>query len=94
MLRVLVALSVGLAVALTPVAAQAIPPVISDLGVAAHAFDMSRVTLDNGRWHENQNRTMSYLKFVDIDRLLYVYRSNHKLTTESAMPNGGWDAPR
>ncbi|KAJ9161041.1 DUF1680-domain-containing protein [Coniochaeta hoffmannii] len=54
---------------------------------------MSQVTLDTGRWHDNQDRTLSYLKFVDLDRMLYVYRSNHKFSTKNAQANGGWDAP-
>jgi DUF1680 family protein len=40
-----------------------------------------------------QNRTLNYLKYVDLDRLLYNFRSTHKLSTEGAEPGGGWDAP-
>ncbi|OIW27104.1 DUF1680-domain-containing protein [Coniochaeta ligniaria NRRL 30616] len=93
MVRVLCALTIWLAVALRLAAAQAATTAKSDTGVAAYAFDLSQVTLGEGRWHENQNRTLTYLKFVDIDRLLYVYRSNHNLSTKNATPNGGWDAP-
>lgn len=42
---------------------------------------------------DNQNRTLSYLKSIDPDRLLYVFRATHKLATNGAVPNGGWDAP-
>ena len=26
---------------------------------------------------DNQNRTLSYLRFIDVDRLLYSFRANH-----------------
>jgi hypothetical protein len=94
MLPVLSVLSAWLAVGLQPAAAQAVTPAKPDMGVAAYAFDMSQVTLNTGRWHDNQDRTVTYLKFVDINRMLYVYRSNHKLSTNNAQANGGWDAPR
>lgn len=42
---------------------------------------------------ENQNRTLQYLKWVDVERLLYNFRFTHKLPTKGATPNGGWDAP-
>jgi len=68
-------------------------PVVVDSGVLAYPFDLSQVTLSGGRWQQNQVRTTSYLKFVDINRMLYVFRSNHKLSTNGATANGGWDAP-
>jgi DUF1680 family protein len=73
--------------------AQAEPPVTTDNGVAAYTFDISQVTLNVGRFHENQNRTLTYLKFVDPERLLYVFRANHNVSTNGATTNGGWDAP-
>jgi DUF1680 family protein len=42
---------------------------------------------------DNQNRTLNYLKSVDINRLLYNFRATHKLSTAGAQANGGWDAP-
>jgi len=93
MLSIISVLASWLAVGLRPVSAQAVPPAEPDAGLAANAFDMSQVTLDTGRWHDNQDRTLSYLKFVDLDRMLYVYRSNHKFSTKNAQANGGWDAP-
>lgn len=93
MLRTLCALSLWLAALSRPATAQAVIAAKPDTGVAAYAFDLSQVTLSSGRWLENQGRTLSYLKFVDLDRLLYVYRSNHKLSTKGANANGGWDAP-
>ncbi|KAH7031555.1 uncharacterized protein B0I36DRAFT_374416 [Microdochium trichocladiopsis] len=74
--------------------AQAVPPVRSEIGVTAYLFDLSQVTLtDSSRWLGNQGRTLSYLKNVDVERLLYNFRANHKLSTNSAATNGGWDAP-
>ena len=82
-----------LAVTGTAVLAQVSPPVKPDTGVVAEPFDISQVTLNDGRWKENQGRTLNYLKFVDVNRMLYVFRSNHKLSTNGASPNGGWDDP-
>jgi DUF1680 family protein len=56
-------------------------------------FDMSSISLTDSRWMDNQNRTVSYLKWVDVDRLLYNFRANHRVSTKGATPNGGWDAP-
>src|SRR6187401_28907 len=71
----------------------AVPPVRSDIGVSAFSFDLGQVRLTTSRWLDNQNRTLSYLRFVDVNRLLYVFRANHRLSTNGATPNGGWDAP-
>lgn len=59
----------------------------------ASAFPLGQVRLTASRWLDNQNRTLNYLRFVDVDRLLYVFRANHKLSTLGAATNGGWDAP-
>ena len=40
--------------------------------------------LSPGRWMENQSRTLTYLKFVNVDRLLYNFRANHRLSTNGA----------
>ncbi|KAK8005594.1 hypothetical protein PG990_011631 [Apiospora arundinis] len=77
----------------TLVVGQVAPIVTGDIGVVAHAFDISQVTLNNGRVQDNQNRTLSYLKSVDTNRLLYNFRATHKLSTNGAQRNGGWDAP-
>ncbi|WP_369799865.1 beta-L-arabinofuranosidase domain-containing protein [Micromonospora sp. HK10] len=68
-------------------------PVRADIGVSAYAFDLGQVRLTASRWLDNQNRTLSYLRFVDVDRLLYNFRANHRLSTNGAAANGGWDAP-
>ncbi|MCX5372478.1 glycoside hydrolase family 127 protein [Streptomyces sp. NBC_00015] len=74
-------------------ARAAVPPARADIGVAAYAFDLGQVRLTASRWLDNQNRTAAYLRFVDVDRLLYTFRANHKLSTAGAAANGGWDAP-
>jgi len=52
---------------------------------------LSDVTLRSSRWQQTEQRTLNYLKFVDINRMLYVFRSNHKISTNGAASNGGWD---
>ena len=69
----LVALTGGLALA--PVLAQ-VAPVVSPIGVSASSFDIDEVALTSSRFMDNQNRTVSYLKFVDVNRLLYVRAPN------------------
>ena len=73
--------------------AASIPPVRTDFGAAAFPFDLGQVRLTAGRWQDNQNRTLSYLRFVDVDRLLYNFRANHRLSTNGAAALGGWEAP-
>ncbi|HEV7709836.1 MAG TPA: beta-L-arabinofuranosidase domain-containing protein [Asanoa sp.] len=74
-------------------AAALVPPARSDIGVAAYPFDLGQVRLNTGRLLDNQTRTLTYLRFVDVDRLLYNFRANHRLGTNGAAANGGWDAP-
>ncbi|MFG1649558.1 beta-L-arabinofuranosidase domain-containing protein [Micromonospora sp. NPDC049275] len=76
-----------------PAAAAVVPPARPDIGVGAYAFDLGQVRLTAGRWLDNQNRTLNYLRFVDVDRMLYNFRANHRLSTNGAATNGGWDAP-
>lgn len=57
--------------ALTPVFAQ-VTPVVSPIGVSASSFNIDDVALTSSRFMDNQNRTLSYLKSVDVNRLLYV----------------------
>jgi DUF1680 family protein len=73
--------------------AAVIAPARPDIGVSAYPFELNQVTLSAGRFMDNQTRTLNYLRFVDVDRLLYVFRANHKLSTNGATANGGWDAP-
>jgi len=84
----------GCLLAASQVIAQTLPSLaVPELGTSAYAFDMSQVALSNSRWMDNQNRTLNYLKSVNTDRLLYVFRATHKLSTNGAQQNGGWDAP-
>ncbi len=73
--------------------AATVPPARGDAGVSAYPFDLSEVRLTPGRWLENQNRALSYLRFIDVDRLLYNFRANHRLSTNGAAALGGWEAP-
>ncbi len=66
--------------------AAVIPPARPDIGVSAYPFDLGQVRLTAGRFKDNQNRTLNYLRFVDVDRLLYVFRANHRLSTNGAAP--------
>jgi uncharacterized protein len=65
----------------------------ADTLAAALPFDISQVKLTASRWSENQERTLNYLRWVDVDRALYNFRANHGLSTNGSTPNGGWDAP-
>jgi len=76
-----------------PASAAVLPPARPDLGVAAYPFDLGQVRLTAGRWLDNQNRTLSYLRFIDADRLLYNFRANHRLSTMGAAACGGWEGP-
>ncbi|KAI0506542.1 hypothetical protein F5B22DRAFT_660192 [Xylaria bambusicola] len=73
--------------------AVAVPPVRTEVGISSYFFDLSQVQLSDSRWLDNQNRTLTYIKWVDVERLLYVFRSSHKLSTNGVSSNGGWDAP-
>jgi DUF1680 family protein len=87
-------LLLGWLATVSPTVAQTIPPIaVPEAGTSAYPFDMSQVALSSSRWMDNQNRTLNYLKSVDVNRLLYVFRSTHKLSTNGAQANGGWDAP-
>ena len=76
-----------------PAAAAVVPPARADIGVSAYPFDLGQVRLTAGRFQDNQNRTLNYLRFIDVDRMLYNFRANHRLSTNGAATNGGWDAP-
>lgn len=57
--------------ALAPAFAQ-VAPVVSPIGVSASSFNIDEVSLTSSRFMDNQNRTLNYIKSIDIDRLLYV----------------------
>lgn len=83
----------SLIVHFSPVNAVTVPPVRTETGVSAYFFDLGQVQLTDSRWLDNQNRTLTYIKWVDLERLLYVFRSSHKVSTNGASSNGGWDDP-
>jgi hypothetical protein len=64
-----------------------------EIGALAYGFDLSEVQLSESRLMDNQRCTTEYIKWVDPDRLLYNFPANHKLSTQDASANGGWDAP-
>jgi DUF1680 family protein len=70
-----------------------VAPSRADIGVSAYPFELGQVRLTTSRLLDNQNRTLSYLRFVDVDRMLYNFRANHRRSTQGAATNGGWDAP-
>jgi uncharacterized protein len=74
-------------------AAAAAAGTMQEIGVVARPFGLGSVRLAAGRWQDNMDRTVEYLRFVDVDRLLYNFRANHGLSTGGAASNGGWDAP-
>ncbi|MBU2665006.1 glycoside hydrolase family 127 protein [Actinoplanes bogorensis] len=86
------AVATGVAAVASP-AAAALAPARADIGVGAYPFELGQVRLTASRWLDNQNRTLSYLRFIDVDRLLYNFRANHGLSTQGAAACGGWEAP-
>ncbi|GAA0667008.1 glycoside hydrolase family 127 protein [Kitasatospora atroaurantiaca] len=83
------ALAPAVGLGLAPAAAEAAEAV----GSSTQPFDLGQVRLTAGRLRDNQDRTLAYLRFVDVDRLLYNFRANHRLSTNAASATGGWDAP-
>ena len=73
--------------------AAELPQARAEIGTRARPFELGQVRLTASRWTHNQNRTLAYLRFVDVDRLLYNFRANHRLSTQGAEALGGWEAP-
>jgi uncharacterized protein len=65
---------------------------LADIGVSVFPFPLSQVSLLDSPFRANMNRTLSYLSFVDADRLLHTFRLNVGLPS-SAQPVGGWEGP-
>jgi hypothetical protein len=63
-----------------------------DFGVSVFEFPLSRVTLLDGPFRANMGRTLSYLAFINADRMLHTFRRNVGLSS-SATPCGGWESP-
>lgn len=84
----------GLLLAVSQTTAQNVPTLaVPEVGTSAYEFSLDQLTLGNSRFMDNQNRTLNYARSVNVDRLLYNFRANHKLSTNGAQKNGGWDAP-
>ncbi len=65
----------------------------ADFGVRAFPFPLGAVRLTAGRFLDAQNRRLAYLRFLNMDRLLYNYRATAGLSTRGAAPCGGWESP-
>ncbi|MEV7044014.1 beta-L-arabinofuranosidase domain-containing protein [Amycolatopsis sp. NPDC051061] len=61
-------------------------------GASVRPVALGGVRLLESRYLANMRRTVAYLKFVDLDRLLHTFRLTVGLPT-SAEPCGGWEAP-
>jgi DUF1680 family protein len=61
-------------------------------GGALSPVPLDRVRLADSRWRDNMRRTAAYLGFVDLDRMLHMFRVTAGLPS-SAEPLGGWEAP-
>jgi uncharacterized protein len=73
-------------------AGTALAAIRPDIGVSVFPFPLPAVTLLHSPFLANMNRTLSYLSFVDHERLLHTFRLNVGLSS-SAQPVGGWEAP-
>ncbi|NMO54137.1 hypothetical protein HH310_23505 [Actinoplanes sp. TBRC 11911] len=82
-----VGVAAGLAAA-GPASAAARP----DTGVSAYAFPLSAVRLLTSPFSANAGRTQAYLQYLDINRLLHMFRLNVGLSS-TATPCGGWESP-
>jgi uncharacterized protein len=63
-----------------------------DFGVSLFEFPLSRVTLLDGPFKANMGRALSYLAFINADRMLHTFRLNVGLAS-SAQALGGWETP-
>lgn len=62
------------------------------LATALSPVPLDRVRLTPSRWQENMQRTSAYLRFVDPDRMLHMFRVTAGLPS-AVQPLGGWEAP-
>lgn len=56
------------------------------------AFPLSAVRLLDSPFRDNQRRNLSYLLFLDPDRMLHTFRLNYGRPS-AARPCGGWESP-
>jgi DUF1680 family protein len=61
--------------------------------LAVQPFGLHCVRLGDGPFKQTQDWNIGYLKRLDPDRLLHVFRVNAGLAS-SAQPLGGWEAPQ
>jgi uncharacterized protein len=50
-----------------PAAQAAVAPVRAGIGAAARSLDLGQARLTSGRWPDDQNRSLSHPRFVDVD---------------------------
>lgn len=66
----------------------------SEAILEAEDFDLNDISLDGDSiLTQNRDRTLTYLKLLDSDRMLYNFRRTFGQDTQGASPLGGWDAP-
>jgi len=56
------------------------------------AYPLSAVRLLDSPFRDNQLRNLSYLRFLDPDRMLHTFRLNYGRPS-AATPCGGWESP-
>jgi hypothetical protein len=59
---------------------------------AVAAYPLSAVRLLDSPFRDNQLRNLSYLRFLDPDRMLHTFRLNYGRPS-AARPCGGWESP-
>ncbi|MBN1653572.1 MAG: glycoside hydrolase family 127 protein [Deltaproteobacteria bacterium] len=70
-----------------------IDPATTQAGCQANPFALTSVTLDESDFTANRDRTLAYLRSVDIESLLSNFRATVGLPTNNATPPRGWEAP-
>ncbi|MEV6304428.1 beta-L-arabinofuranosidase domain-containing protein [Actinoplanes sp. NPDC051861] len=88
----LMASAAGAAGAATTVLPAAPALARPDFGVSVYAFPLTAVRLGSGPFAANAGRTHTYLKFLNADRLLHMFRITAGLSS-TATPCGGWESP-
>ncbi len=76
----------------TAVPTQAPQPTPVSGALPVEPFSLSQVSLASSPFTENRDRTLSYLRFLDSERMLHMFRVTAGLSS-SAQAMGGWEAP-
>ncbi|GAA5023899.1 beta-L-arabinofuranosidase domain-containing protein [Kitasatospora paranensis] len=87
------AVAAGLAPGTATAATAPVGDARADIGVQLTPFPADAVRLTAGRFLDSQNRRLAYMRFLDMDRLLYNFRTTARLSTQGAEPCGGWESP-